>query len=251
MFFILSKVLLFLLFPAWWVVGLLVWRYFTKKPAVKKRITVVVFAILILFSNNFIYRNLMIAWQPVPVTIAPGTRFDAAILLGGLSGYDKYGHGYFGDNADRFIQTANLYHQGFYKRIIISGGSGELLREPLPEAVFLRSELIKNNIEDSALIMEASSKNTYENGVFSKRIVDSMHLQQPLLLITSAFHMRRSMAVFKKAGLNCISFPCDYKVTPQKFSVADIVPDFRTFTAWPLFLKEIVGLIVYKATGKA
>jgi hypothetical protein len=43
-----------------------------------------------------------------------------------LAGYDKYNQGHFGENADRFIQTANLYHRASSKKIIISGGNGTL-----------------------------------------------------------------------------------------------------------------------------
>ena len=64
--------------------------------------------------------------------------------------------------------------------------------------------------------------------------------------------MKRSASVFKKAGSDCILFPCDYKVTPIKFDIDDIIiPDVSLLNDWGFFLKEIVGLYVYKFTGKA
>lgn len=230
---------------------LLVWRYFAKRPVTKKRLAVAAIAILILFSNNFLYSTLVMAWQPAPVEISGDKKYDAAIVLGGLSGYDKYNRGFFGNNADRFIQTANLYHRGIVKKIIISGGSGSFLKDEPGEAIFLREQFIANGISDSAISWEARSKNTYENAVYSKQLVDSMHLQQPVLLVTSALHMRRSMHVFARAGFHCVPVPCDYKVTSQRLTVIDFLPDVDVLAAWPLFLKEVVGLVVYRLTGKA
>ena len=64
--------------------------------------------------------------------------------------------------------------------------------------------------------------------------------------------MKRSASVFKKAGFDCISFPCDYKVNPEKFSLEDcIIPNISLLNEWSNFIKEVVGLYVYKLTGKA
>lgn len=252
MFFILSKVLFFLLVPFWWIMILFIWRFFSKSVIVKKRLLVVIITIAIVFTNPFIYRSLVMQWQTEPATLSPGKTYEAGILLGGLAGYDKNERGYFGNNADRFIQTANLYHQGMIRRIIVSGGTGKLSQDEPAESIFLRKELLANGIPDSAIIIESRSKNTYENAVFSKEITDSLHLSPPFILITSAIHMKRSASVFKKAGFDCIPFPCDYKVVPLKFEIDDtLIPKIGLLTDWSYFIKEIVGLYVYKLTGKA
>ena len=206
----------------------------------------------VVFTNPFIYRSLVGLWQPSPVQIPISKTYEAGIVLGGLSGYDKYERGYFGNNADRFIQTANLYHQGIIKKIIISGGTGSLRQNEPAEAIFLRKEFIANNVKDSDIIIESRSRNTFENAVYSKQLVDSLQLQPPYILITSALHMKRSESVFRKAGYDFISFPCDYKVTPSNFTIAgDLVPNISLLNDWSFFIKEIVGLYVYKLTGKA
>ncbi len=252
MFFILSKILFFLLVPFWWIVILYIWRCVTKSAKAKKQLGMILILIAIVFTNPFLHRFLVMQWQPAPVTLTAGKSYEASILLGGLSGYDKNERGYFGNNADRFIQTANLYHQGFIKKIIVSGGSGKLSQDEPAESLFLRTQLIANGIPDSAIIIESRSKNTYENAVFSKKITDSMHLSAPFILVTSALHMKRSVSVFAKAGFNCIAFPCDYKVVPLKFSIEDMMlPDINLLSEWSFFIKEVVGLYVYKLTGKA
>jgi len=252
MFFILSKILFFLLIPFWWIVILFAWMKLSKSAKVKKRLMAFMIVIGVVFTNPFIYRSLVAKWQPAPTDLTANQKFEAGILLGGLAGYDKNERGYFGDNADRFIATANLYHQGIIKKIIVSGGTGKLSQDEPAESLFLREQLIKNGVKDSVIIIESRSRNTYENGIYSKKICDSLHLNPPFVLVTSAIHMKRSMSVFKKAGFNCIAYPCDYKVIPKKFNLLEsIVPEIALFREWPFFIKEVVGLYVYKLTGKA
>jgi len=252
MFFILSKILFFLLVPFWWIVILYIWMRFSKSPRVKKNLSIIIIVIVVLFTNQVVYKTLVSQWQPRPAKLPADKKYDAGIVLGGMAGYDKNGRGYFGDNADRFIQTANLYHQGIIKKIIISGGTGRLMQDEAPEAIFLKHEFIANNVHDSDIIIETRSRNTFENAVFSKEIIDSLHLKPPFILITSAIHMKRSASVFKKTGYDFIAFPCDYKVNPSEFGIDDyIIPDFRLLTNWSFFIKEVVGLYVYKLTGKA
>ncbi|MDE3252607.1 MAG: YdcF family protein, partial [Bacteroidota bacterium] len=74
----------------------------------------------------------------------------------------------------------------------------------------------------------------------------------PFVLITSALHMKRSENVFTKAGFSFISYPCDYKVYPLENNFENIlVPRIELLNEWSYFIKEMVGLAVYKLTGKA
>lgn len=252
MFFILSKILYFLLLPLVWVLILLIWRALSKSQQIRKRIGITIVSILVVFTNPLIYNWVCLSWQPYPVTLKPGTKYEAGIMLGGLSEYDKFGRGYFSGAADRFIQTANLYHQGYIKKIIVTGGTGSLNQDELGEAPFLLKELIANGVKDTDIIIDNKSRNTYENAVYSKQILDSMKLAPPYILITSGYHMKRSESVFKKAGIPCISFPCDYKVVPKDYDANRIIiPNVKYLADWPYIIKEMIGLLAYQLTGKA
>jgi uncharacterized SAM-binding protein YcdF (DUF218 family) len=252
MFFILSKVLFFLLMPFWWIVLLLIWMRFSKPPRTKKRLLIAAIVIAIVFTNPLLYRTVELAWQPEQVELPSGRVYEAGIVLGGMAGYDKYKRGHFGDASDRFIQTANLYHRGIIKHILITGGVGSLVQDDPPEATFLKTAFLDNGIPDSVIIIESRSRNTYENAIYSKELIDSMHLRPPFVLITSAQHMKRSEHVFRKAGYDFVGFPCNYKVTPEKFSILpSFVPAISLLDEWSLLIKEMVGLVVYKMTGKA
>ncbi|MFX5157804.1 hypothetical protein ABTC76_20570, partial [Acinetobacter baumannii] len=74
----------------------------------------------------------------------------------------------------------------------------------------------------------------------------------PSLLITSALHMRRSEAVFTKVEIRFDSYPADFKVVDEYFSVDDtLIPDAKLLKDWTHLIKEVVGLWVYQLTGKA
>lgn len=252
MFFILSKVLFFLIVPFVWVTILLLLSWILKNPRTRKRLRIAALVISIVFTNPYLYRTLVMAWQPKPVHLAAGKTYSAGILLGGLSGYDKYNRGYFDDHADRFIATANLYHKGIIHKIIVSGGTGKLNQSEPAEAFFLKTQLIDNGIKESDILIESESRNTFENALFSKHLIESSNIPSPFILITSAIHMPRAEKVFKKVGINVITYPCDYKVVETNVSIFDfIIPNLNVMNEWSFFIKEIIGYWVYKFTGKA
>lgn len=253
MFFILSKILFFLLVPFNWIVLLFIASLLFKSKAIKKKIRIAIVVIALVFSNPFIHKSISKWWQPALTNLAADKQYSAGILLGGMSMYDANDIGFFGNNADRFIQTANLYHSKQINKILISGGTGKMLSKEPAETDFLYKELIRNGVKQEDIIVEPLSRNTHENAIFSKRLLDSLQLAPPYIIVTSAQHMRRSIKVFKKAGFNdFIPYPCDYKVIDTHFSLEDsVVPDITLLSDWKYLLKEIVGVWVYQLTGKA
>lgn len=252
MFFILSKLLYFLLIPFNWILILLICIYFTKSPKYKRSLTILTILIGLLFSNPWLYKTATKAWQSEFKEIEADKQYETGILLTGMIQFDTKDQGFFGSSSDRFIQTATLYHTGKIKQIIVTGGSGSLLYSSPAEANFLKDKFIKNGIPESAIIAEPLSRNTYENAIFTKKILDSLQLKEPCLLITSALHMRRSESVFRKAGIVFDSYPSDFKVVDTYFSLDDtLIPDAKLLKDWSHLLKEIIGLWVYQLTDKA
>lgn len=252
MFFILSKLLLFLLIPFTWIMILLIWLYFVKSARLKRRLTILTISITVIFTNPWLYKKVTLAWQTPKKNLSAQESYETGILLTGMVLFDKNHEGYFGSSSDRFIQTATLYHTGKIKKILVTGGSGSLLYDYPAEAEYLKNALIANAVPEKDIIVEPLSRNTYENAIFSKKVIDSLQLKSPFLLITSALHMPRSNAVFKKAGISFVSYPCDYKVVKGKFSFDDVLmPDAQLLKNWSDLIKEMIGLAAYKITGKA
>jgi len=252
MFFVLSKILFFLIDPINWLLILVVWGFFSKSAQRKKRIYITAFILFIVFTNPFLFNKASLWWQPKWNDLKDNRKYSTGILLGGMSYYDKNNRGYFGSTADRFIQTANLYHEGKIEKILVTGGNGNLFLNEPDESSFLEKEFIRNGVKKEDIILEKKSRNTYENAVFSKKILDSLKLKPPYILITSASHMPRSEMVFKKAGYtDIIIYPSDFHEFEKKPEPRTLfTPNIVLIYGWKYLIKERVGVIVYKLSGK-
>jgi uncharacterized SAM-binding protein YcdF (DUF218 family) len=252
MFFILSKILAFLLCPAYWIYIGVILYFFTKKPKRKKGILIATLSLTFMLTNNVIYKKTMLWWQTPRQEIKKGSQFQAGILLGGMYTFDDDNQGYFNDACDRFIQTNKLYQSGIIKKIIISGGSAAILTKEPSEADSLKKEFILSGVKEQDIIIDPASRSTYENALFTKQLTDSLHLKPPFALVTSAFHMPRSLKVFRKQHIEVVPVTSDYIVVNKTMSPEQyILPNPKLLNDWGLIIKEWIGIIMYKLTGKA
>ena len=252
MFFILTKLSYFFLVPFNWILFLFIIWLITKNKRVKKRLLICMVVIAIIFSNDYLHNEAELAWQVNKSGLIQGRQYEAGILLGGMSGYDKNRVGHFSGAADRFIEANSLYHQGVIKKIIVSSGNANLLRDEPGEADFLSAELVKAGVSPKDILIQDKSRNTFENATFSKRIIDSLHLKGPCVLISSAFHLPRALRVFHKANLDVVPYPCAFNATYRQYGWQDYVwPSLGVLLDWDSLIKEWVGVAIYKVTGKA
>jgi uncharacterized SAM-binding protein YcdF (DUF218 family) len=255
MFFILSKVLLFLVQPFNWLLLLALAALLARNTTLKRRLWIACGVLFLIFSNPWLIEQLTQKWQAPERKLQPGEVFEAGILLSGFTAFNQQsGNGYFQGAGDRFIQAVRLYHTGHLKRIVVSGGNSSIRkdRQAWKEADFVAKQLVEAGVPDSVIVIENNSRNTYENGLYSKAIINRLGIRPPYLLITSATHMRRSQEVFAKLGLPTTAYPCHFTVIGNKASFPEaIVPAYKAFELWDTLLKEIVGLYVYRLTGKA
>jgi uncharacterized SAM-binding protein YcdF (DUF218 family) len=251
MFFILSKLLIFLLKPITWVAGLLLWSWFSKK---RKRWAVAsALVVLLVFSNPFLFNTAVRAWEQRTITADKIEQpYDIGILLGGFSAirtlptHDRHN---FNDRANRFTNTLELYFSGKIKKILITGGSGRLLEVEEPkEAVETKSFLLKLGVPESDIIIEPKSRNTYENAAFTKALLEERGLlDKRLLLITSAWHMPRAQDCFEAVGVEATPFSVDFLSEERQASPDKVfLPNARVFYLWELILKEWVGILAYQ-----
>ena len=245
MFFVFSKILICLLSPTFWVFILTILGLITKKPKLKKYSFRIAFIIFILFSNPFLLNQFARLWDVKERVLAPNVSYSSAIVLGGFGSEDADKNGYFNTSADRFLQAIKLKTEGRVSHILISGGSGKLIPTAFREGDWVLTQLRDLKIPDSAILVENRSRNSYENAVFSKTLLDSMHLKPPYVLITSAFHMRRAAAVFKKKGVDVVPFPCNYIAGRTETTLSDFIPSGAALGTWEVYIKEVVGYVVY------
>lgn len=246
MFFAASKILSFLIMPLTWIFLLFLLSFFWKKHSHKLRIASIV--LLFLFSNGFVMHqvNTWWEWPVVKKSALPPT--EVAIVLGGYSRYDTLSKTLtFTNTADRLLQGYQILQTGKSQKLLLSGGSGYLSRPDLLEGVFVKEYLNSVHVGDSAILLDATSRNTHENAVNSAAILDSLALlNQPVILVTSAFHMRRSVACFEKAGVRVIPFPTDPLTGDINYSVElFLMPSPFVLAHWNVLTHEWFGYLSY------
>ncbi len=126
--------------------------------------------------------------------------------------------------------------QGATCKVILSGGDPS--RHGLSEAEAMSIELMESKIPQEDIIIEKESKNTYENAQFSKRFLQEINPSESFL-VTSHFHMRRSLLYFKKHGLMMTAAPSDFlEPAPSGW-----LPSFQNLFISEIALKEIFSYL--------
>lgn len=147
--------------------------------------------------------------DPAPATVA-----GIVVLGGGMEGaINKVRGGYELSTAgDRFVEAAVLARRYPEARIVVTGGTGSLLLDGEGDADTAPRLLEALGVAPDRLILENKSRNTDENARFTRDLV-SPKAGETWLLVTSAFHMPRSMGLFRKAGFAVVPWPVDYRTS--------------------------------------
>jgi uncharacterized SAM-binding protein YcdF (DUF218 family) len=178
-----------------------------------------------------------------------GKVYSAAIVLGGFAGDDSKGRGMFNAASDRFIQGVLLQKTGRVSHIVISGGNGRLNPDNFREGAWVKFRLREAQVPDSCILIESKSRNTLENASLTKTLLQKHGQRGPYLLVTSAFHMRRSLRIFKKMGVDVIPYTCNYIAGTSDISFWELVPSAEALSKWSTYIKEVIGLGVNYISG--
>lgn len=177
---------------------------------------------------------------------------DGIIVLGGSIDADlsaAHGVPIVRTAPDRVIAAAALAHQYPNARIVFSGGSGNLISNDAKEADYAAAIFESLGISKDRLIMERRSRNTQENAEFSKAIAAPKSGER-WLLVTSAFHMPRSVGLFRKAGFAVEPYPVDWRVGAAPDLLSFGILSVEGLGSVDTGVREWMGLVAYWATGK-
>ena len=245
--FIFSKILSFAVDPFFWIIILLLLALFAKKKYRRPRYLVSALILTFVFSSSPIYKITFDYWKiKQDITYQ---KFDAGILLGGMISLSSSDENIlFNEYNDRLLNTLELFHKGIIKKIIITGASGSLSSD-LKEADIIKSFLIRIGVPREKIIVENQSKNTHENAIYTELTCKELEMDKySFLLITSDYHMRRSLSCFKKTGLNITPFVKESDEFHFDLEYL-IVPQTSVLFKWKVLFHEIVGYFMYKLMG--
>ncbi len=177
---------------------------------------------------------------------------DGIIVLGGAIDPDlsaALGRPALGHSGDRIVATAELARRYPNARIVFSGGNANLVGDNSPkEADFGLSMLEDLGVAKERLTAERLSRNTVENAEFTKAVVKPKQGER-WLLVTSAYHMPRSMGLFRRAGFNVEAYPVDRRASQSEaFALSSVAMNGLDRT--DVAMREWIGLMAYWLTNK-
>lgn len=215
--------------------------------------------ILLFASNGWVSGALVrsLEWQNIPSGEVP--QAPAIVVLGGgvLPKVPPRPWVEVGDNGDRVLYGAKLYREGKAPFLILSGGRIDWKKGGPPESRDMAEIAQLMGVPASAILQDPFSLNTYQNAVNVRKILDEKAIQRRVLLVTSATHMPRSLAIFKRQGIDAIATPTDFayiqsQEQEQKTwqgTLLNLLPDAERLGNTTRVLKEYIGIVVYRLRG--
>ena len=255
MFFAISKTVGYLVIPSTFLIGIGLLGailLLTRFARFGRRLMAVALLLLAIcgFSPlaNFVLYPLE---QRFPKWDASRGEPDGIIVLGGPLDADlsaAHGVPVISGAADRLIGAATLAHRYPNARIVYTGGSPNLISNDAREADYATALFQGLGIPKTRLTMERQSRNTRENAEFSREMLKPTPGER-WLLVTSAYHMPRSMGLFRKAGFPVEAYPVDWKVGTKEDLLKFYVTANDGLQLVDIGVREWLGLIAYRIAG--
>ncbi len=206
---------------------------------------------------------LVLAWLPVgewvlyplearfPANPPLPQRVDGIIVLGGAEDAvlsAAWEQVEVNDSGERFLASAALSRKYPQAKLVFTSGSGSLLSQKLKGANVARKLYEEQGLDVSRMIFESESRNTAENVSLSKALVKPA-AGETWILVTSAFHMPRSVGIFCRAGWTVLAYPVDHRSLKGNLLRTDsgLVGNLGALSTG---IREWIGLAAYYATGK-
>jgi uncharacterized SAM-binding protein YcdF (DUF218 family) len=248
MFFFFSKFLTLFIFPLPLVIlsGLIL--SWTIVAGIKKKLLMSLpFLVLWFFSTNFTSQMLISSLEDEfpPIAIQDLNQHDVAIVLGGmfnnLTRYPERPE--LNSSADRITDALALYKQKKINKILFTGGSGSLFFNQKTEADLAHIFFEEQGIPASDIIWESESRNTRENALFSSKLLTE---DEKVILITSAFHMPRSVSEFNNSGITVTAYPTDFRTLSENTGFwENFIPLTGALDTSTIAIKEWIGRLAY------
>lgn len=186
--------------------------------------------------------------EPLPAHV------DGIIVLGGAIGTQLVadrGEVSIGEFSERILAPVALMRRYPNARVVYTGGDASLfgLGSNPPEAEAARSVYESLGVDTAQIVFEAQARNTHENAVFAKQVMNPAS-GEVWLLVTTAWHMPRSVGVFRKQGWDVVPYPVDYWTNGRlwRSKGLDLAGELSGLT---YAVHEWIGLAAYWLLGRS
>lgn len=213
--------------------------------------------VLLLSSSGWFADAMVSALESQNPPLVNPPKAEAIIVLGGSTYPPNYPRQWpeVNEAGDRILYGAKLYREGRAPKVILSGGRIEWKDGGQAEAIDMRTLMATMGVPRKDILLEPDSLNTYENARNVKTVLKKNEIDGKILLVTSAMHMPRSRAIFKKQGMDVIPAPTDFLVEPNRDNTSsrekllNILPDAEALEQTTKAVKERIGYQVYRFRG--
>jgi uncharacterized SAM-binding protein YcdF (DUF218 family) len=257
MFFIIAKIAGFLTTPTHVAIGLatlgviLLWTHWQRAARVIATVGAVFLFALAFLPLSAIFVAPLENRFPLPRGDNPLPA--GIIVLGGATDErieEARGEVTFTDAGERLTAGATLARRFPEARLVFTGGSASLTGSDITEASSARRFWTGLGVPQQRTTYEDRSRNTYENAIFTRDLVQPK-AGETWLLVTSAMHMPRSMGIFRKAGFNVIAYPTGYRTLGDARDWRPSAEASRAMRNLDTAAHEWIGLITYWLTSKS
>lgn len=212
---------------------------------------------------NRLYQSIEAIHPAVPIEFVESASY--IVVLGGSMEPPVYPRviAELGESGDRVIHAWRLYQAGKAPVVIVSGGQIYAGSDVLPESVYMRDMLVELGVPEAHIIVESDSRTTYENAVNTFQILAALsdsdegatsgpEATPSVLLVTSALHMGRALAAFRKAGVYVTAATTDIRQANNGApGWLRWFPDARALSRSTEVIREWLATMVYRALGRA
>lgn len=258
----LSKLLPLFIYPTGLITLLVILTLvFWKKRRLSRAFLVIAFVILLIAGNKYtatsLARTLEWRYPPLPA----GSTADVIVVLGGGTEPDVNPRQMVEVNSagDRVLYAVRLYQAGVTPMLILSGGDIDFLYDsPSTPADDMATLMEMVGVPRERMLIQNASLNTQQDAELSCAIIKEKGFEK-VILVTSAFHMPRSVALFEAQGCPVIPAPVDFSVTADSWEtlthpsleefVIDLLPSYTHLSSVTKTMKEYLGMIFYHLSG--
>lgn len=183
---------------------------------------------------------------PLPKNVA------GIVVLGGAldTRVARFRGGYeLNEAADRMTVGVDLSRRYPNAKLVFTGGVAAVFEDDASESASAAAFFKDMGVRDGQVMFEGRARNTVENAVFTKALVEPKP-GEIWLLVTSAYHMPRSVGCFRQAGFEVLPYPVDHRTPSGEANWRPSSDTTRNVEKVHYAIREYLGLAAYRASGK-
>ena len=249
--FIISKVLLYLLLPPAGLLLLMLAGFILLRQHRNTGRALIAAGVVLLYGLSLnpvadrLIRPLEASYLPLSEDLV---KADAIVVLGGGArdlSWVPAGPEPSEGSLERLVGAVQLARK-HHLPLVVSGGTGDPKPGTVLEANAMANVAMRLGIPAKDIVIDNRSRNTWENAEAVQKLLPG----KTVVLVTSAFHMRRSLAMFKKQGFSVLPAPVGYLSQTRHGSYADHIPQAAALATSSIAISEYISLSWYRMTGK-